>query len=120
MEYQVFYFCFDKGEDVPGSDPVTRAAAELPELAERMLCDEGDFVGVIDASGNTLQFMAMEDSVWLEIPAPEEHGSYGQHLSFEELLDVLRELPATFSPKLFSEFAFKPWGEEEVVDDEES
>ena len=117
MDYQVFYYCFDKKADVPGTEPKTVPASELPTIAETMLCDEGDFVGIIDREGATLQFIAVESGIWLEIPAPEESGSYGRHLEFEELIEQLKNLPATFAPDKFENFEFKPWGDDEIAED---
>lgn len=83
----------------------TIVAEVLPELTQ-----QGDFVGLIDANDETLQAMLEPDgSFWLEIPDAERKGSWGTHLSRDELAAVFRQLPAFHDRASFRDFQFSPW-----------
>ncbi len=69
------------------------------------------FFGVVDEAGRTLQIMyeATGDRYWVETPEPERHGSYGRKMTFDEVVDLLKALPAAFTPDAISGLAFEPW-----------
>ncbi len=73
--------------------------------------NDGDFLGLIDDHDSTLQVLyeAKEDHYWIEIPDPEAAGSYGRHVSFDELVELFKTLPDRFDPATIEGLTFDPW-----------
>ncbi len=110
-EFDVFYCFHASGEEVPSSTPLSMPlGAVVSELLPRLVHDT-DFIGVVDGSGTTLQFMLLEadQRVWMEIPAPSDRGSYGTHVSLGDLPSVIGSLPAQFLVEAFPSLEFHPW-----------
>lgn len=112
--YKLFY-CFYGDEtdnaEVSAEDPVALGDLHLlPALISRAVTD-GDFLGLMDTEGNTLQLMyeGDEDRYWLEIPVPAQGGSYGKHYSLEGIREVFRALPPRFDVAEFPDFRFESW-----------
>lgn len=112
--YKLFY-CFygEETEDaeVSAGDPIVLDDQNLlPSLISRAVTD-GDFLGLTDTDGNTLQLMyeGDEDRYWLEIPVPAQGGSYGQHYSLDRIREVFRALPPRFEAAAFPDFRFESW-----------
>jgi hypothetical protein len=69
---KVFYSFGDGQFEVEGHDALPiNISDELPDLLEQ-LTSNGDFLGLIDRDGNTLQMIydADDDRYWVEIPIP--------------------------------------------------
>jgi hypothetical protein len=112
--YKLFY-CFNGEEsddaEVSAEDPIVLDdVQELPSLLSRAVTD-GDFLGLTDADGNTLQLMyeGDEDRYWLEIPVPAQGGSYGKHYSLDGIREVFRALPPRFDVAEFPGLRFESW-----------
>jgi hypothetical protein len=75
------------------------------------LDEDGDFFGLIDDEGTTLQVMYSgdDDSYWIEIPRPDKRGSFGCRLSFDLITDVFKVLPARFSQATLPMLKFEAW-----------
>lgn len=75
------------------------------------LADDGDFIGLIDDRGETLQVMyeAADDAYWVEVPSPRLGGSYGARLSFDAVVDLFETLPSEFGPESLPSLQFHPW-----------
>jgi hypothetical protein len=113
--YRIFYtFYANDGSVAKSVDqrfPVILELAEVfSEIAGKLVHDN-DFFGLIDDRNTTLQFMyeATADRYWCEIPWPSLQGSYGTRLGFDEFIDLLKSLPATFSLEAFPSFVFEKW-----------
>lgn len=64
----------------------------------------------VDHKGNTLQIMMEEDkSYWVELPCPDEEGSYGKRTSMEDISSLLGSLPLLFEKEKFPGFEFNSW-----------
>lgn len=110
MSYHVFYFCQASGDDVPGSDPQPAGASEIPALARRMLRDSDDFFGVVDGMGTTLQIAVVdEDEFLVEVPDPEQSGSYSAYLDGIEVFTLLESLPYRFGADTVPRAKFQRW-----------
>lgn len=110
--FDVFYSFHATGASIEADEPIPMQRDDVvPELLGHMV-SEGDYIGLCDATGATLQFMyrAGEARFWLEIPSPAEKGSHGALLSREDLVKRLETLPATLSREAFPELRFEPWG----------
>jgi hypothetical protein len=75
------------------------------------LAEDGDFFGLIDARGTTLQVMyeAKDGTFWVETPRPQEGGSYGVSLTFDQVNDLFKALPSEFSPASLPCLKFRSW-----------
>jgi hypothetical protein len=108
---QTFYSIDALLEDVPSEKPVglTPETVYVDLLAH--LSQDGDFLGVIDETGTTLQVMydAENDSYWIEIPDPTVGGSYGCKLSFVQVHEVFKNLPKFFSKTMIKGMEFQSW-----------
>lgn len=109
MKYRVFYCQYETGKSVTSDDGLVLDLAVvcdqlLPELSP------GDFLGVVDAGGTTVQTAVEKDHWWVEIPAPDEGGSYGKKLPGREAaVAFFRHLPEIFRVADFPELAFQSW-----------
>jgi len=93
----VFFFFDGEDDHVPANAPIRVPRANVWELSARLFLP-GDFFGLIDDGGRTLQAVVEPDNrVWVEIPAPEQGGSYGRFMDRRELHALLRALPIEFT-----------------------
>ena len=109
--YRVFYCFYGEPAEVPWSQPVPIVHADIYSDLFGRLQQDGDFLGVVDQMGRTLQIMynADRDRYWVEIPAPERRGGYGRYMTFDEATDLLKKLPETFVPDAVPSLAFTAW-----------
>ena len=75
------------------------------------LSEVGDFIGLIDAQGGTLQVMyeAEDDVYWIEVIDVCKQGSHGKHMNFDELTDFFKALPEHFKPESINDSEFIAW-----------
>ncbi len=109
--FDVFYWLQEPNEEVAANRPVAMQVDDvIANLVPRMT-REGDFVGLVDQNDNTLQFRRhlAQQAFWVEIPAPEQRGSFGSLVASTQLADLLRSLPATIKPTSFPQFRFQAW-----------
>ena len=107
---QSFYSCQSTGDHVPSSDPIVLDKDTAIGVAQQVLREPNDFIGFIDSSGTTIQFYCDESGeIWVEIPNPDEHGSYGKHISRNEVELFIKELPETFTNESIPDGKFEAW-----------
>jgi hypothetical protein len=87
---------------------------QYPKLQTELLgslADDGDFIGLIDNRGTTLQVMydAGDDTYFVEVPSPQRGGSYGARLSFDALTDLFKALPSELGPESLPLLQFRSW-----------
>ena len=109
--YRVFYHFYSSGDSVASEDPVVMNEADIYSPMLGKLSQDGDFIGLIDANGETLQVMyeADNDHYWIEVVALEARGSYGKYMGFDELTDFFKALPSHFSSNSICNAAFMAW-----------
>lgn len=109
MPYHAFYACESSGKvvDSPEAQPIDLPTAA--QLALEILCEDGDFFGLVDDADTTLQFLHTGEDIWMEIPVPAEQGSYGKDISLEEVPAMIESLPEQLSREHFSGFWFLAW-----------
>ena len=120
MEYDVFYCFYAESDDgVPSTKPVRMPLTAICDDLLPRMTSEGDFIGLIDAQGVTLQACCEPDEncYWVEMPAPKEKGSHGQYCTFDELMEIFKKLPAEFTAAAFPGFAFESWDGVQIVED---
>ena len=110
-QFKVFYAFQESGRQVPADAPVEMLEADIySELLGEFERDR-DFIGLIDSAGVTLQVLyeADHDQYWVELPEPAMSGSHGRYFSFDELADLLRNLPECFTISAFPGLEFQSW-----------
>ncbi len=108
--YRVFYTFYGSDRSVVADEAIPMNEADIySELGS--LAADGDFIGLIDNWGTTLQVMyeADDDAYWVEVPSPQRGGSYGARLSFDALADLFKALPSEFGPESLPLLQFRSW-----------
>lgn len=105
---RIFYWCQSSGACVESKNPVVAQTEELASLAQQMLRQEADHFGMIDEQDTTLQFRHENGEIWMEIPAPQERGSYGRVLPLEDLPSIIASVKVPFR-KEDLDLTFQPW-----------
>ena len=107
---KVFYQCQSTGEDIPSAEAVWIDRGEALRLARRILREAKDFIGFVDEHDGCLQFMFEGgDKVWIEVPVPEDKGSYGKFISRTEADILFEALPESFTRDCIPGHEFSPW-----------
>lgn len=107
---QAFYCCYTTGEQAPTQTPIAIQSDEYLSLAQRVLLQKEDFLGFIDAQDHTVQMMLeVNGGVVLDVPVPEQGGSYVKVIARDALDDFLLQLPLNFSELVMDDFAFAKW-----------
>lgn len=110
MEYKVFYTCYGTNDTVESSTPYSTDRDNMVAIAQQVLRAGGDFFGMVDESGVTLQFMRQEDDkIWMEIPMPSESGSYGGRILVSDLERVLLSIVTPLNPIRMNGLEFEQW-----------
>jgi len=110
MALKCFYSCYGENENVSSSNPINIDRKNALYFFEQKVTAHKDFIGFVDHKGNTLQIMMEEDkSYWVELPYPEEEGSYGKRTSIEDISSLLGSLPLIFEKDKFPSLEFSSW-----------
>ena len=110
MQYRQFYCRNATSDSIEGgsAEPVDRYSSVSTAL--QILQDPGDFYGIVDDREVTLQFMVEpEGDVWVEVPCPQERGSYGRRISFSEIEPILLSLSGALSKDCIEGLEFISW-----------
>lgn len=102
-----------KGYDIPSDQAKPLDDKYREDMLYDTIGDEpGSFFGIISDQGVTLQFYLEDhdDNITMEIPAPEEQGSYSNCVSFERALELVKGLNEVFSRSDFPDLQFGRWG----------
>ena len=109
--YQVFYHFYGSGASVDSDAPLSMNVADIYSPLLGQLSEDGDFIGLIDTQGGTLQVMyeAKDDVYWIEVIDVSKQGSHGKHMGFDELTDFFKALPEHFQPNSIDGSEFIAW-----------
>ena len=109
--YGLFYDIIRMGEAVPASVPASIDLADVYSEIFPLLKEEGEYLGLIDPQGTTLQVMyhADEDRYWFEVPRPDLKGSFGAYLSWDSAHDLIKSLAGNFPKEGYPGFQFNSW-----------
>lgn len=116
-------FWFSSGQGVPSDQAKEADLDEVREmLSEQMNGEEGNFFGLVDDAGRTIQFAFeegipdhVEDASHLEIvtvdfPVPEKSGSYQQRITIGEIQAwVEKAFRVGADPEQFGDLPFVLW-----------
>lgn len=109
-EYHVFYNLVRLEEPIEADDPLSATSQEVMNTLFPLLKDEGEYLGLTDSRGTTLQMIVTGDEqYWVEVPNPEVNGSFGTRMDWDEVRELLRSLPAFFPTMGFDGFEFVEW-----------
>lgn len=109
MGFRAFYACHSTMGVV---DSARAVEIELDWAANKVfdiLRGDGDFFGLTDGKGTTLQFRRQGDQVLMEIPVPAKSGSYGKTIPILEVRSVIKALPPELSVEGFDGLQFQAW-----------
>lgn len=109
--FKAFWTFQGTEEHVPGESPVDILEADVYSKLLGGLERDGDFFGLVDSNGVTLQVMyeGGADRYWVDIPQPTQRGSLGRYFTFDEAVDLFKSLPECFSALSVPGFEFKSW-----------
>jgi hypothetical protein len=110
MNYDVFYCCYSKGFSIDSENPQQFDKETIVSIGQNILRDYKDFFGMIDRNGIVLQFyMENHSEIWMEIVSPQEKGSYGKYIKYDDLENILSNLPENFSTETIGGLKFELW-----------
>lgn len=111
MRYGVYYALHDRGQSVASDKPVDMGIEDISTQILPALDGDGDYMGLIDENGTTLQFIYQQvnDRFRVEIPLLDEKASHGCWMRFDACVELLRNLPEPFSVKAFPDFQYQTW-----------
>jgi hypothetical protein len=99
--FQVFYHDYENDVAISSINPESLGADRLVNLAEHLLVNEDNFLGVLDANDMLLQFYQEADgSIMVELLFPEASGSLQKKMSRKDVMALLAKLPKEFSEAL--------------------
>lgn len=101
-QFRVFYRDYANNVAISSAQPEALAAGRLAPLAERLLTERDNFLGIVDTEDTILQCYLDDDgnSVALELVFPEAHGCLRQRVPRSQALALLADLPDTFDANL--------------------
>ena len=102
-QLRVFYRDYANAVSISSAQPELLARDRVVPLAERLLSDSDNFLGLVDASDAILQcYLADDDgdNVTLELVYPEATGCLRLTLPHQRALAILDNLPETFDEGL--------------------
>lgn len=108
--HDVFYSDYGREVHVPSNEPVRMDLASLLNLMDQVLVAPDNFLGVVDGRNHTLQFLVNpEQTIWMEIPIPEQKGSYGKDASLEDCKLAVEQSQGSFSVDKIAGLKFQSW-----------
>ena len=101
---RVFYRDYRHAASIPSTHPESLAVDRLTALAERLLVEGDNFLGVVDRNDLILHCYVADrsDEVTIELLYPEASGCLRLTLPREQALARLAELPEVFAESLLS------------------
>lgn len=100
-EFKVFYRDYAHDVSISSASPEPLAGDRLAPLAEQLLGDPDNYLGVEDEKHTVLQLYANEDgSIILELIYPESDGCLRLKTTRQQAMEILRKLPNLFEDGL--------------------
>jgi hypothetical protein len=111
MHFRVFYLINRSGECVSSTSAIQMTAKAICEQMLDRLQSEDDYLGILDASDNTLQVLPEPDKqrYYVEVPIDAAKASFGRYVDRTELEALVRGLPETINEKTIPGLTYKPW-----------
>ena len=101
---RVFYRDYGNAVSIPSTRPESLPVDRLAALAERLLVDRDNFLGVVDRNDLVLQCYVADrsDEITIELLYPEASGCLRLTLPRGQVLDRLAHLPESFDESMLS------------------
>lgn len=110
MDCLVFYTCYETDDVVHADSPYPTDKDNMIGIGQQVLRGDGDFFGVIDKNGSTVQFMVEGDNkVRVEMPDPERGGSWARYFSANDLETELLGISVPFDSSTKRGMSFESW-----------
>jgi hypothetical protein len=111
VTFRVFYCFYAENDVVLAADAAPMDVADIYSELLGRLSSDGDFLGMTDEEGHTLQMMydPDKDRYCVEIPSPERHGSYACNMDFDQVVELMKALPTQFVPAAIPGLEFETW-----------
>jgi hypothetical protein len=111
MHYRVFYLFDRAGESLSSASAIEMSSQAIREQLLPRLQTADDYLGIIDPHDNVLQILCEpnDDRFWVELPVDAAKASYGRHMMLDEVVDLLRALPAVFDREAIPGLEYRPW-----------
>jgi hypothetical protein len=101
--FGVFYRDYARDVAISSARPESLLGSRLPALAERLLVDADNFLGVVDRNENILQLYRDRDGlVVVELLRPGRDDHEQARLPLEQVLQRLAHLPPDFDGRLLA------------------
>jgi hypothetical protein len=101
--FGVFYRDYAHDVAISSARPESLLGSRLPALAERLLVDEDNFLGIVDRNENILQLYLDDDGlVVVELLRPGRDDLDQVRLPLAQVLARLADLPADFDRRLLT------------------
>ena len=108
--FTVFYYNKSTDVEVTADHATPMEKSDIIAMMPTILEGFRDYYGITDRKGTTLQFLVDDDGlVWMEIPFPDLSGSYGKHISKDDVPVVFGSLPELFSKDMLPGMEFAEW-----------
>ena len=100
-EYKVFYRDYKHDVSISSAKAEPLAADRLVPLAEKLLCNPDNFLGIEDDKASVLQLYATDaDNVVLELMYSDADGCMQLKCSWQQAMTILEKLPSEFGDDL--------------------
>ncbi|WP_456375598.1 hypothetical protein [Thiolapillus sp.] len=104
--FRIYYCDFVHDSAISSSKPEFLAADRLVPLAEHLLAAQDNYLGVLDANDNILQFYMSGKEMVVELLYPDAQGMMQCKLPLEKGMQLLASLPDEFSEQLLPGAAY--------------
>jgi len=102
------YYCDGVMGHVDGLGTPSHAVAHMKKLLSK---PDRSYVGLTDEHGVSMQFAGQPDGlVVMDVPCPEQRGSWSVHLPLEECCARVEALTDRIDPSAYPDLSFVPWG----------
>ncbi len=107
--YQLFFTDYF-GDEIAAEHAKPASKAEILDIMQRILTESDNFLGIVDQTDTTLQFMVNQDlSIYVDIPVMAKKGSYSKNVALIEALDIVEQLQALINMEQITDLEFSPW-----------
>ena len=107
-KYSIFYHCEESGDDVPSNSPVEYQLDTIIDMSMQLLLSDGDFFGVVNGEGRTVQFIVDGNSIVIDIPDLIKQGSHSREIRMSELENTIKCIDQLFLDNLKG-YKFSSW-----------
>jgi hypothetical protein len=107
---KLFFTDYGDDESLDAADARVAGKDEILHTMESVLQVPRNFVGVIDENDGTLQFMVNNDkTIRVDLPFPEDRGSYVKTCDLSECLDLVRSIRDRIKKEEIHGLKFQQW-----------